>query len=424
MAVSGTGNPDMVLISELLEEISRRPPAIGARKLLVEHYIAVGWLDAAMDNAKELKTLNPGDADVAQFLQILQKKPEPPAVERKPVSVASAPPLAEVREWDPRAARYKKKMVPKVTKKIDAAPIDLNGNVEAAQQDFAQGYMALRTRAKYVLKDLLRLQALQKKAGLPQSKNLAKIEAIAEGQKGRTQVKAGPPGSVRSVARTIQNNPKEAATLIMTDLEDTMTWTRSPYGKPSGATDDTVRDALVKRKTALEAALPEDLKHHCDLSLMHIEHEALSRNYANTETMLGDDVKDIPRSNFLVTEDNYAWDMDELVQAVRANSGVLRNPLSKEMFTPKDIKGILSHPLGQCLAALAVEQHQMSKGVRMETIEQMERLATVLLEDQSADTIPSRKAVDEFLAYCALCKFCPFSILSIISLQTQILRRG
>lgn len=390
----------MVLISELLEEISRRPPALGARKLLVEHYIAVGWLDAAMDNAKELKTLSPGDADVDQFLQILQKKPEPPAIERKPVSVASVP-LVETRVWDPRTARYKKKMAPMITKKVEPSPLELNGNIESARQDLSQGYMALRTRTKYVLKDLMRLQVLQKKAGLPQSKNLAKIEAIAEGHKGRTQVKAGPPGSVRSVARIIQDNPKEVATLIFTDLEETMTWVRTPYGKPSNADDDTVRDALVKRKIALESALPEDMKPQCELSLMHIEHEFLSRNYANTETMLGDEVKDIPRSNFMVTEDNYAWDMDELVQAIKANSGVLRNPLSKEMFTPKDIKSILSHPLGQCLAALAVEQHQMSKGVRMETIEQMEKLAQILLEDQSADTIPSRKAVDEFLAYCA-----------------------
>jgi hypothetical protein len=121
--------------------------------------------------------------------------------------------------------------------------------------------------------------------------------------------------------------------------------------------------------------------------------------------MLGDEIKDVSRANFYVTEDNYAWDMDELVQAITANNGVLRNPLSKEMFTPKDIKGILLHPLGKPLAALGVEQHEMAKGVRMDTIVHMERLSHTLLEDQSADTVPSRKAVDEFLAYVATCMF-------------------
>jgi hypothetical protein len=57
------------------------------------------------------------------------------------------------------------------------------------------------------------------------------------------------------------------------------------------------------------------------------------------------------------------------------------------------------------LAALGVEQREMSKGVRAETITQMERLAAILLEDQSSDTVPSRVAVDEFLAYIATCMY-------------------
>ena len=43
---------------------------------------------------------------------------------------------------------------------------------------------------------------------------------------------------------------------------------------------------------------------------MHVEHEHLERNYVNDETMLGDEVKDIAREDFYVTEDNYAWSMD------------------------------------------------------------------------------------------------------------------
>ncbi|RYN78045.1 hypothetical protein AA0117_g4582 [Alternaria alternata] len=43
----------------------------------------------------------------------------------------------------------------------------------------------------------------------------------------------------------------------------------------------------------------------------------------------------------------------------------------------------------------------MSKGVRTDTIVRMEKLSAVLLEDQSSDNLPSRKAVDEFLLYIA-----------------------
>jgi hypothetical protein len=203
-------------------------------------------------------------------------------------------------------------------------------------------------------------------------------------------------------------NPSEAMSIAIADLEETMEWVRRE--DPSKANNDMVRDILVKRMDALQAALPDELKVHCELALMHVEHESFQRNYANSETMLGDEVKDIPRAVFYVTEDNYAWNMEELVQAITVNKGVMRNPLSREMFTPKDVRGILLHPLATSLAALAVEQHEMSKGVRVETVVRMEALARILLEDQTADTLPSRKAVDEFLVYIATCRCHIFQI--------------
>lgn len=376
----------MALVGELLEEISRHPPATGAMKLLVEHYISVGWLDAAMENAKELKRLAPSDSEVLGFLEILEKKPEPPTPTPIPL---------------PKSAASSKPAPRPVKRKPVQSSVQLPGNLDSARQDFSQGYKTLRERAKVLFNDLLHLQALQKKNGLPQSKDISRIQAIAEGRSASTAVKVGPPGSARSVARIIQANPEKATELATVDLEDMMKWVREPHGKSSGADDDAVRDALVKRVRALESALPDDLKIHSELALMHVEHENLERNYVNDETMLGDMVKDIPRENFYVTEDNYAWDMEELAQAITANGGVMRNPLSKVMFTPKDIRGIVTHQHGKALGALQMEQHEMSKGVRPDTIVRMEELARILLEDQSADSLPSRHAVDEFTAYCA-----------------------
>jgi hypothetical protein len=400
--IAGSGEPDMALIAELLENISRNPPATAARKLLVEHYISVGWLEAAMDNAKELKTLVPADVDVARFLQILQKKPDPPAPERLPTSASAQ--VSKTRVWDPITGRYQKTTAAKQEKNAsEVLDIELNGDLEAARRDLTQGYQALRAKAKFVLQDLINLQSLQKRAGMSPSKNTAQIQSIATGDGHTPGTRSDPPGSARSVARTIRDNPQEATNLAIADLQETMEWTRNPYSKPSGINNDAIRDILVKRSKAIHSTLPDDLKIYCEHALMHIEHEHLGRNYANTETMYLGDIKDVPRANFYVTEDNYAWDMEELVQALTANEGVLRNPLSREMFTPRDVKGILLHPLGKTLAALGVEQHEMSKGVRVDTIVQLERLSQILLEDQSADTVPSRKAVDEFLAYIATC---------------------
>jgi hypothetical protein len=399
--MTGTGDPDMVLIGELMEEVSRRPPAIGARKLLVEHYISVGWLEAAIDNAKELKALAPGDGDIAKYLQTLEKKPEPPVPEKKPLSPVLRPSIAkpvERLEWDDKTGRYKKTTKPKsVAREPEMSVLDVGDDLDAARQDLVTGYQALRAKAGFILADLMHLQALQKTAGIAPSRNTAKIQRIVDGQVNTTARLCTP----RTTARAMRDNPKAAGDIAIADIEEAVKCHKKLSDQCTTKDADTIRDALVKRKSALEEALPDELRIHCEFALMHMEHEQLNRNYANTETMYGDEIKDIPRSNFYVTEDNYAWDMDELVAAIKAGSGVLRNPLSKQMFTPKDVRGIYMHPLAKPLAALAVEQKEMSKGVRPETITRMEKLSSILLEDQSADTMPSRHAVDEFLAYVA-----------------------
>ena len=172
----------------------------------------------------------------------------------------------------------------------------------------------------------------------------------------------------------------------------------------SDVNDDSVREALVKRMLVIQNTLPETLKVYCELALMHVEHENLKRKYANEETMLLEPIANIAREDFYVTEDNYAWDMSELVQAITANGGVMRNPLSKQMFTPKDVRGIMMSTHGKPLVALQVAQKEMSQGVRPETIARMDKLADVMLAEKERDSMQSRKALDEFQAYVATCK--------------------
>lgn len=395
----------MVLVGELMEEISRRPPAFAARKLLIEHYIAIGWIEAALDNTKELRTLVPGDFDVAKFLQVLEKKSEPPVPEK----ITLSPPSKHSTErktndglvWDVKTGRYKKAPVAMATeKKPQVVVADIGDGLDAARHDLATGYQALQVRADYILNDLMHLQALQKREGIVSSKTANRIQRIVRGQRDTSSQLCAP----RTTARSMRDEPKNALKIAIADLEDAARWHKKLLGPTSATSIDKIRDALVKRKASLEMALPDELKAHCAIALMHMEHEQLNRNYANTETMYGDAVKDIPRSNFYVTEDNYAWDMDELVAAIKASNGVLRNPLSKQMFTPVDVRGIYMHPLATSLAALVVEQREMSKGVRPETITRMEKLSSILHGDQSADALPSRHAVDEFLAFIATCK--------------------
>jgi hypothetical protein len=193
-------------------------------------------------------------------------------------------------------------------------------------------------------------------------------------------------------------------------------------GRPYDISDDTVRDELVKRIREVEKTLPDTLKIHSELGFMHVEHENLKRKYVNDTTMsLMEPVSEIPREDFYVTEDNYAWDLSELVQAITANGGVMRNPLSRDMFTAKDVRGILMSPHGKPLAPMQAAQHDMSQGVRPETIARMEKLAGVMLAERDRTQMASRKELDEFQAYIATCKFfCPPILQYVASYITEL----
>jgi hypothetical protein len=310
--VYGIGGPDMAYVGELYENISRHPPGIGARKLLIEHYMSVGneWLEGALDEAKKLQGLVPTDPDVAGFLKVLEKKPEPPAPEKKPAEATSTS-LAQPRGQNIDNVRSKIKQASKrESNRRDLAMEKSVADLDESQRDLVSGYRNIRAKATHVFANLLRLQALQQKAGLPQSKNLARVHTMVDGDNSATYIGMRPPGSARSVARNVRDNSKEAMNLIIADLEDMIRWIRAPHGTPSGASIDSVRNALVTRRRAIESVLPDELKVHCELGFMHVEHEHLERNYVNDETMYGDEVKDIPREDFYVTEDNYAWSMD------------------------------------------------------------------------------------------------------------------
>jgi hypothetical protein len=240
------------------------------------------------------------------------------------------------------------------------------------------------------------------------------VNDLAEGKVNSvkpTQSSAAPT-SARTVARTMEatNDPDQAMDIALEDLINMAKWLQSVENQAARLTlsgssaepNDNVREALVKRVQALKAALPPLFQPAATTALMHVEHEILKKNYQDIKTtMYGDDVADIPRENFWVSEDGYPWDMEELAGAIKANSGVFRNPLSRTMFTPADVQAIIKHPLGRGLAALQVQQSQLRKGIRMQTIEMMEKLATTLLEDMSTDQLASRHVVDEFLAYVA-----------------------
>ncbi|OAA57498.1 hypothetical protein SPI_07157 [Niveomyces insectorum RCEF 264] len=208
------------------------------------------------------------------------------------------------------------------------------------------------------------------------------------------------PRPVRQLVRELTGDRQQCLEQVIDDFVEVAQWaleedaTRKPH-------TDVVRDRLRRRQTLLDAMLPPGLEDLGRTAMMHVEHQLIQygKTYANTETMLGDSVADIPAANLLVTADNYAWDMAELADALTANSGVMRNPLTRDMFAEEDVRQILRHPLGAVLRPMALEQSELKRGVRAETIERMATLSKVMLEDQSAHATPTIEAIDIFMAY-------------------------
>jgi hypothetical protein len=366
--------PDMTLINELYEAIEQHPPAIEARKLLVQHYLLVGWTEAA-------------DYALAELSKLLSKD--------KMTKISTLASTANALQREPKASTPTTAYKP-------ISPIHID-DLHSTSREFAKDYKALRERAKKLQNELRLVSNLPLQHGnaLIFEKLTRDINALADGHI-RHAVRARQPGSVKIIARKMEGKPHQALEIAISDLTDMANWLRVTDGQQPTLDNDAVREALAKRVRALIAALPTELQDHASTALMHVEHEVLRREYVCKETMLGGDpIADIPRANFWVSEDGYAWDMEELAQAIKSNDGVMRNPLSKQMFTPNDVRAIIKHPLGKGLGALQIEQSKLSKGVRPATVKRLADLAKVLQADMSDDQMASRHAIDGFLAYVA-----------------------
>ena len=384
-------DPDMELISELIEHISQNPSAVEARGILMQQYNACGWFSGAKEQVEEMLKLDPFNWEANAWLDADREanagRVEANATGGNHTQVNGKVPKGKIRtSWKPRVS-----------------PIS---SPSSALHELEEGYTVLLMRAKILHGQSKLWHGLTNINSEGSETHALDIATLAQGKVSHV-LRKEPVPSVKDVAKAMTESEKGGRSgfnIAYEDLEGVVNKLSSGLGEPRKLLDknyDTLRDALIMRASSIKALVPEDVKMLADRALMHAEHELLHRSYVNTETMFGDAVSDIQRDNFWVSEDGYAWDMDELAQAITSNGGVMRNPLSKVMFTPADVRDIVHHPLGQQLAALQIDQKKLKRGLRPTTIDEIAKLAKVLLEDMTADQVPSRHAIDEFAAYLA-----------------------
>ncbi|KIX08551.1 uncharacterized protein Z518_03207 [Rhinocladiella mackenziei CBS 650.93] len=389
MATDNTNDSDGSFISELWEFIMVNPPGIDARVLLMQCYHRLGWHDDAKHMAEDILLFDPGNTDATRHLY--EGTSGPDTVTRcSPSTVSSSNPSS--------------------TRPRDPHPVPRNGREQAILADeFSQRYEIVRAEARQLLLEARFVQAFHQQGTNRHSENDQQIEnsriedlkLITEGGIWNV-VATARPRSALTIARAVAAEQREDRVLdmIVDDLDGMIRWIRKTENELSRDGDE-IREAVQRRVRVMTAALPPNLRHWPSIAFMHVEHEQLQKTYLNDETMYGDKIADIPRANFWVSEDGYAWDMSELASCLAATNGVMRNPLSRQIFSPGDVKSILQHPLGKPLAALQVEQSNLRQGVRPAALRKLEELASVMMDDMSQDQAPSRNQLDEFLAYMA-----------------------
>ena len=392
------------LLGELLDAIDQDSSNVEASKLLAQQYQLLEWHDAAADIAEAALAYSPHDREAQAILAACRGRSRLQTdTSGDGLSNGSHDALA-----------------------IPSTEVRVVAETQTVER-LSDGYKALRKEAEELVEELLVFQRLapdvdliQQMADLTGLSNgkmfsvakrkihnaegnptaTGREEASATDKKvKKVEIRLGSPCSAVILASSMKRNPTTALEIAIEDFTDLVHWCPRNRGLGAIADMDFVRNALRKRVEALVPGLPTKMRSLPSQAFMHVEHEVLKKSYVNSETMYGDPVSDIPRSNFWVSEDGYAWDVEELVQAIKAKKGATRNPLSNENFTSTDIEAIIIHPVGKHLAALQVEQSELVKGVRLETVARLKSMATALLNDLSGNTLPSHQAIDDFLAY-------------------------
>lgn len=380
---------DYVLLNELWTTIEQDPACLEVRKVLVEQLTAFGWIDAAVDAALEVLKLQPSDAAMQAFVEA-----------HRPASnvISCGKGMQRFRALSKMGTVRAKTTIIKVEKvpmpKTDEERLKL-------EKEFSDAVNALQERATHLARDMQAVADMRqfKKPPIDREKEIERLNDIMNGQ--FKVIATANSNSARAVARKIdaETDYAKAMDIAVIDLEAICSRLK---GQSNSQSNDSIRETLAKRCRIITTALrSSSFTDHPTLALMHMQHERLGKTYHNTETMYGDTIESIERADFFASEDNYAWSMEELTAAITSNSGIMRNPLSKEMFTPTDVSRMIAHPVGSKLAAMKLAQDKMSRGVRPSTIAFLEKLAKTFLADMSEDQASSRGVLDEFLAHLA-----------------------
>lgn len=99
----------------------------------------------------------------------------------------------------------------------------------------------------------------------------------------------------------------------------------------------------------------------------------------------------------LVTSDDYFWDIEEVVQSIKAKNGLFINPYNNLPFGQRDVGLIMNHPsgAGKELASIEAKNEELKKHISPEVLSHLRTVGNVCCTDNSPDFAPAMKAISE-----------------------------
>ncbi|KZT61403.1 hypothetical protein CALCODRAFT_491209 [Calocera cornea HHB12733] len=126
------------------------------------------------------------------------------------------------------------------------------------------------------------------------------------------------------------------------------------------------------------------------------------KEYRNDTTIVGMvPVSEIDPKHLLVTSDNYAWDIQELVQLIESKHGVFINGYTRLGFNNKDVKAIINHPSGEGARLSKLEAHNaaLRKKIPEHVFRRLQDVGKICVAEVGEDYSKSTVAILELKAF-------------------------
>lgn len=127
------------------------------------------------------------------------------------------------------------------------------------------------------------------------------------------------------------------------------------------------------------------------------------QTYRNDTTIIGmEPVSQIAPELLIVTSDNYAWDIEELVGLIQSKHGIFINGYTRLGFAPQDVQAIINHSSGKGkpLKKLEATNAALRKRIPHDVYQRLWHVGQICIAERDESAyVASTQAIVDLKAY-------------------------